>query len=75
MQIKFNEEAMSRAMARVETLINFMGYERINPESLDALGDALAQDVEGVEFSYEDCRAYRLVMAGFRALLAPVEGA
>lgn len=55
----------------VTEAVNLLGYERINPESLMALGDAIGRD----EVSFEVCRAYRIVMSGFRALFAPAKAA
>jgi hypothetical protein len=75
MQVKANETAMARALKRVEELVNGIGYEGINPESLMALGDSLERDEECVEFGMNDHGAYRMVMRGFHALLAPVEAA
>jgi len=70
MQTKTNETPMARALSRVENLVTGMGYERINPESLMALGDALERDEECVEFEMNDHGAYRMVMRGFHALFA-----
>lgn len=44
-----------------------LGFDRICPESLMAIGDNLDDALPAVR------GAYRRVMAGFRALLAPVE--
>ena len=59
------------ALAIVEKTILELGYERINPESLMALGDVLRDEDTGWAFRPEVHRAYRVTMAGFRALLAP----
>jgi lysine/ornithine N-monooxygenase len=61
----------ARALAIVEEAIIEIGYERINPESLQALGDVLHDEDTGWAFRPEVHRAYRVTMAGFRALLAP----
>jgi hypothetical protein len=58
-------EALELVQERVEAI----GFPRISPESLMALGEQLDDESENV------CRAYRKVMAGFRTLLAPVEAA
>lgn len=58
----------------VTEAVQMLGYERINPESLTALREALDNGDFGPNGGVV-ARAYRTVMAGFRALLAPVEGA
>jgi hypothetical protein len=55
----------------VTLAVNLLGFEHISPESLMALQDAIDRDEIGPDM----CRAYRIVMAGFRALFAPVEAA
>lgn len=54
-------------LAKVTEAVNLLGYERINPESLMALGDAIDRE----EFGSDVCRSFRVVMNGFRALFAP----
>jgi hypothetical protein len=58
-----------QALELVQERVEMIGFDRISPESLMALGDQLDDESENV------CRAYRKVMAGFRAMLAPVEAA
>lgn len=60
---------LTEALELVQERVEMIGFDRISPESLMALGDQLDDESERV------CRAYRKVMAGFRALLAPVEAA
>lgn len=55
----------------VTEAVNLLGYDRISPESLMALGDAIDRD----EVGFEVRRSFRVVMGGFRALLAPAEAA
>lgn len=63
---------MSKALEIVENAVADLGYPRVNPESLTALGDEMDRD----EWLAERVgRAYRTVMSGFRALLAPVGSA
>lgn len=61
----------AKHLTTVTEAVNLLGFERINPESLTALGEAIDRD----EVSFEARRAYRIVMSGFRALFAPAEAA
>lgn len=58
----------------VTQAVNLLGYEHINPESLMALDEALKNGDFGPN-AHVVRRAYFTVMAGFRALFAPVEAA
>lgn len=60
---------LTQALELVTDRVQAIGFTHISPESLMALGEQLDDESENV------CRAYRKVMAGFRALLAPVEAA
>lgn len=69
MQTKTNETSLGKALRVITDRVQELGFTHISPEALGALGDRLFDESEEV------CRAYRQVMGGFRALLAPVEAA
>ena len=64
-----NETSLSKALSVITDRVQELGYTHISPEALGDLGDRLFDESEEV------CRAYRQVMGGFRALLAPKEAA
>jgi hypothetical protein len=61
----YSEATIKTDLEKVTEAIQQLGYSRINPESLMALGDEIGDHPAAVR------AAYRNVMAGFRALLAP----
>lgn len=63
----YNAETISTDLEVVTAAVQSLGFSRISPESLEALGDNMDGQLDSVR------RAYRNVMSGFRALLAPVE--
>lgn len=64
-----NETSLSKALGVINERVQELGYTHISPEALGDLGDRLFDESEEV------CRAYRQVIAGFRALFAPKEAA
>lgn len=69
----FTEEQTREAMQVIERAVDDLGFPRINPESLTALREAMDRDVDGWRYGPQERRAYRIVMAGFYALLGPKE--
>jgi len=63
----YNAATISTDLETVAAAVQNLGFSHISPESLEALGDNLDGQMDSVR------RAYRNVMGGFRALLAPVE--
>jgi hypothetical protein len=63
----YNAETISTDLEVVTAAVQSLGFSHISPESLEALGDNMDGQLDSVR------RAYRNVMGGFRALLAPVE--
>lgn len=65
-------------LSTVEAAVKYLGFTHISPEALMALGDELANhrgDTCCGNWYADLAYAYRKVMAGFSALLAPVEAA
>lgn len=60
------QDRMKADLALVTEAAQDLGFDRICPESLMAIGDSLEDASPAL------AQAYRRVMAGFRALLAPV---